>query len=517
MAELRLTYKHTTKEDLEQLRHNGFVGWLLNYVKCSMIGYASLCGDQTMWSNHIQNMVLEDTHSQGKVILGQLMMLVFRLHPVTMCTTATLTIFWKFSILVWLDCGVLYSVVIVCYISYPRVTYRDDPWITITSINPRGRLHGSCDNEPLQPSSTSNVSPVHYSQENVQLVVDFTEFGDDVVVHSEQLRRSAPRGQIHSGSHSQTSGSSHEQNSVSLVPPLFSPPFVPLVDPAAPYESGTMPAELLVLKPGREHLRVLHPYPQGYTTWSTNQMMYSMLLKGYSTYNVMPIKEGELWFRNFALGFTETVRQAFHEKTADSYTKQIYEFEDGGSRQLRRSAPRGQIHSGSHSQTSGSLHEQNSVSLVPPPFSPPFVPPADPAAPYEPGTMPVELLVLQPDREHLRVLHPFNKSNNCISKSTNQMMYSMLLKGYSTYNMMPIKEGELWFRNFAAVPKKKGCLVGLARRASSCPSSSQALFAPPDPMIIEQLQNKDDQIVALETPNATILAELADQKTQTRR
>ncbi|KAF2561717.1 hypothetical protein F2Q70_00015974 [Brassica cretica] len=63
-----------------------------------------------------------------------------------------------------------------------------------------------------------------------------------------------------------------------------------------------------------------------------------------------------------------------------------------------------------------------------------------------------------------------------------------------------------------AVPKKKGRLVGLARRASSCPSSSQAPFAPPDPMIIEQLQNKDDQIVALETPNATILSELADQK-----
>ncbi|KAF2570961.1 hypothetical protein F2Q70_00001405 [Brassica cretica] len=57
-----------------------------------------------------------------------------------------------------------------------------------------------------------------------------------------------------------------------------------------------------------------------------------------------------------------------------------------------------------------------------------------------------------------------------------------------------------------------GHLVGLARRASTCPSSSQALFAPPDPMIIQQLQNKDDRIVVLETQNATILAELAGQK-----
>ncbi|KAF3507241.1 hypothetical protein F2Q69_00005472 [Brassica cretica] len=33
-----------------------------------------------------------------------------------------------------------------------------------------------------------------------------------------------------------------------------------------------------------------------------------------------------------------------------------------------------------------------------------------------------------------------------------------------------------------------------------------------DPMIMEQLQNKDERIEALETQNATILAELADQK-----
>lgn len=60
------------------------------------------------------------------------------------------------------------------------------------------------------------------------------------------------------------------------------------------------------------------------------------------------------------------------------------------------------------------------------------------------------------------------------------------------------------------VPKKKGRLVGLARRASSCPSSSQTPYT--DPMIMEQLQNKDERIEALETQNATILAELADQK-----
>lgn len=54
-------------------------------------------------------------------------------------------------------------------------------------------------------------------------------------------------------------------------------------------------------------------------------------------------------------------------------------------------------------------------------------------------------------------------------------------------------------------------MVGLARRASSCPtSSSQVPYA--DPLILEQLQNKDQRIGALEEQNATILAELADQK-----
>ncbi|KAF8089162.1 hypothetical protein N665_0516s0020 [Sinapis alba] len=62
----------------------------------------------------------------------------------------------------------------------------------------------------------------------------------------------------------------------------------------------------------------------------------------------------------------------------------------------------------------------------------------------------------------------------------------------------------------AAVPKRKGHLIGLARWTSSCPSSSQAPYV--DPIIMEHLQNKDDRIVALETHNTTILAELADQK-----
>ncbi|KAF3495532.1 hypothetical protein DY000_02053563 [Brassica cretica] len=67
---------------------------------------------------------------------------------------------------------------------YPRVTYRDDPWIVVMLINPRGLVHGSSDNDHLQPNSTSNVNPVE-DLTNVELVVNLTEFGDDAVVHSE--------------------------------------------------------------------------------------------------------------------------------------------------------------------------------------------------------------------------------------------------------------------------------------------------------------------------------------------
>ncbi|XP_013624193.1 PREDICTED: uncharacterized protein LOC106330231 [Brassica oleracea var. oleracea] len=70
----------------------------------------------------------------------------------------------------------------VCYIRYPRVRQRDDPWITVTSINPRGRVEGV--SEPLQPNSSSHLYPTE-DLAAVELVVDLTRFGEDDVVHSE--------------------------------------------------------------------------------------------------------------------------------------------------------------------------------------------------------------------------------------------------------------------------------------------------------------------------------------------
>ncbi|KAL0740249.1 hypothetical protein Bca4012_081762 [Brassica carinata] len=69
--------------------------------------------------------------------------------------------------------------------------------------------------------------------------------------------------------------------------------------------------------------------------------------------------------------------------------------------------------------------------------------------------MSVELLVQQPGREHLPVLHPnprpgyttwFQKSSNGISRSINQMMYSMLASDIRV-ECDPSEERELWFHN----------------------------------------------------------------------
>ncbi|KAL0741452.1 hypothetical protein Bca4012_082965 [Brassica carinata] len=73
----------------------------------------------------------------------------------------------------------------VCYIKYPRLRNRDDPWVTVTSLHPRGRVHGSSDQQdPLQASTSGNLSALE-DLENIDLVVDLTDFGDEAVVHEE--------------------------------------------------------------------------------------------------------------------------------------------------------------------------------------------------------------------------------------------------------------------------------------------------------------------------------------------
>ncbi|WZZ60849.1 LOW QUALITY PROTEIN: hypothetical protein YC2023_060956 [Brassica napus] len=66
-----------------------------------------------------------------------------------------------------------------------RVRNRDDPWVTVTRLNPRGRVQGSSELEdPLQPSTFGNCSAAE-DLAGVGLVVDLTDFGEEAVVHVE--------------------------------------------------------------------------------------------------------------------------------------------------------------------------------------------------------------------------------------------------------------------------------------------------------------------------------------------
>ncbi|KAF3523708.1 hypothetical protein F2Q69_00048409 [Brassica cretica] len=71
-------------------------------------------------------------------------------------------------------------------------------------------------------------------------------------------------------------------------------------------------------------------------------------------------------------------------------------------------------------------------------------------------------LVQQPGREHLPYLTPcpkgrrqtwFNRSGNGISAWINNMMYSNLSKGYPTFTHFPAEDQEMWFRQFACIPR----------------------------------------------------------------
>ncbi|XP_048611415.1 uncharacterized protein LOC125585785 [Brassica napus] len=348
-----------------------------------------------------------------------------------------------------------------------------------------------------------------------------------------------PRKRVRSGSSSHVSESSHELNS---IPPPAAPP----QDPSTRYEPGVMPVATLVRQPGRDHLKVLHSQPRGYTTWFNkshdgitaciNAMMYSMLRKGYKTYSVMPLEEKEIWFRNFAQqfnwesGHTETVRLAFHEKVAESYTNQIYEWkqlwlkgkipknintkvwedlqvhwgkqetkEKSAKNAANRNSDRGgkgvfvhNLGACSMSSLEDQLVEANGgnpvdhVDVMREAYT------NKKTCEIQDSLIRDVIDLVQTKKAELLASQPMNSDDDSTAASTN----------FCRLQINEMVEH--------TVQKKKGRLVGLARRASSCPSSSQTPYT--DPMIMEHLQNKDERIEALETQNATILAELADQK-----
>ncbi|XP_048610906.1 uncharacterized protein LOC125585601 [Brassica napus] len=226
-----MTHRHATDDELQQLRHNGFAAWLLSYVNDGLArgfvfddwirefvrgpnfvvksypkyctrGYAftrkghsrktyddsvSSCSGDDVYYGNIEEIL--EIQFPGMVRLRCVVFYCdwYDTTPDRGVKTDAFGVTsvhsrWKLQ---YYDPFILASQADqVCYISYPLVTYRDDPWVTVTQINPRGRVDGTSDNEPLQPDSTSNLSAVE-DLADVELVENFTEFGLDAVVHSE--------------------------------------------------------------------------------------------------------------------------------------------------------------------------------------------------------------------------------------------------------------------------------------------------------------------------------------------
>uniref|UniRef100_A0A0D3CF32 Uncharacterized protein n=1 Tax=Brassica oleracea var. oleracea TaxID=109376 RepID=A0A0D3CF32_BRAOL len=206
----------------------------------------------------------------------------------------------------------------VCYIKYPRVRNRDDPWVTVTRLNPRGRVQGSSELEdPLQPSTSGNCSAAE-NLAGVGLVVDLTDFGEEAVVHVED---EPVIGEFHQDPDSDSSSLLVIRLGLDLVVPHHE---VVVVRGAT---LRVRPATLGFVQPlsgfNRSGNRII--------AW-INNMMYSNLSKGYPTFNHFTAEDQEMWFRQFAQEFTSKpdhtkfIRDAFVHKVMDNYGKQIYEW-----------------------------------------------------------------------------------------------------------------------------------------------------------------------------------------------
>ncbi|KAF3580935.1 hypothetical protein DY000_02031907 [Brassica cretica] len=244
-----------------------------------------------------------------------------------------------------------------------------------------------------------------------------------------------------------------------------------------------------------------------------NQMRYSMLRKGYPTYSVIPNDERHLWFRNFAKELclngktpkyiNPTVWLELQEHWVDQETidKSI---KNSANRNNDRGGKGIYVHNlGACSMSSKKDELRRTLTRR--------------RGKFRISSSKI-INFVQTQKEALLASQPISDddssaaSTNITRVQIHQIVEQPISDDDSSAASTNITRVQIHQIVEQAIPKKKGRLVGLARRASSCPSSSQVPFAPPDPTIIEHLQNKDDRMVALETQNATILAELAGQK-----
>ncbi|KAG5383343.1 hypothetical protein IGI04_002491 [Brassica rapa subsp. trilocularis] len=233
----------------------------------------------------------------------------------------------------------------------------------------------------------------------------------------------------------------------------------------------------LVQQPGREHLLYLTPCPKGRRqTWFNrsgnrnsawiNRMMYSNLSKGQLTFTHFPPEDQEMWFRQFAQEFTwnpdhtNFIHDNFVHKVIDNYGKQIYEWKQ---KWLINKADENDGEPVDDFVLMKTAHTNKHTGEI------------------DDGVVRdvISLIETQKEDEETRL---------------SQLQTDLDATSTASTNLSRIRINEIVE---SSVPKKKGRLFGLGRRARSVSPSAPQPYVDPEGLM-DQLKDKDDRIAALE-------------------
>ncbi|KAG5375479.1 hypothetical protein IGI04_040075 [Brassica rapa subsp. trilocularis] len=229
MAEKRFEYRYATEDELEEMKQREFAGWMFTYVSAGL-------ARGKIFDDWIREMVVGPNFvvksyprfcTRGYAFTTQKRRRSSTTYDAGVCSTSGDDVYYehiheilkiKYLGMVGLHCTVFYCdwhdntpdrgvrtdafgvtsvnsrrklqyydpfILASQADQYPRVRNKDDPWVTVTRLNPRGRVQGSSELEdPLQPSTSDNLSAAE-DLAGVGLVVDLTDFGEEAAVHVE--------------------------------------------------------------------------------------------------------------------------------------------------------------------------------------------------------------------------------------------------------------------------------------------------------------------------------------------